>query len=48
MHSAPHRANLLTARWRQIGISAVHVNAAPGTFGGQATTIITADFGVRY
>ncbi len=48
MHSAPHRENLLTARWRQIGISAVHVNAGPGTFGGQPTTIITADFGVRY
>src|SRR5439155_25550664 len=48
MHSAPHRANLLTSSWRQIGISAVHVNAAPGAFGGGPATIITTDFGVRY
>jgi uncharacterized protein YkwD len=47
MHSAPHRANLLTAGWRQIGISAVHVAAAPGTYGGGPVTIITTDFGVR-
>ena len=47
MHSPEHRQNLLTPRWRQIGISAVHVAAAPGTFAGAPTTIITTDFGIR-
>jgi uncharacterized protein YkwD len=47
LNSPPHRENLLTARWREIGISAVHVPAAPGAFGGEPVTIVTADFGVR-
>jgi uncharacterized protein YkwD len=47
LNSPPHRENLLTARWREIGISAIHVAAAPGTYGGQPVTIVTADFGVR-
>ncbi len=47
MHSPEHRQNLLTARWRQIGISAVHVAAAPGPYAGEPTTIITTDFGTR-
>jgi uncharacterized protein YkwD len=47
LNSPPHRENLLTARWREIGISAVHVAAAPGAYGGQPVTIVTADFGVR-
>jgi uncharacterized protein YkwD len=45
--SPPHRENLLNPAWREIGISAVHVDAAPGTYGGQPVTIITTDFGVR-
>jgi uncharacterized protein YkwD len=45
--SPEHKANLLAKRWRQIGISAVHVVAAPGIFGGRDVTIITTDFGVR-
>ncbi len=48
MHSPEHRANLLTARWREIGVSAVHVASAPGTYGGGPATIVTADFGVRH
>jgi uncharacterized protein YkwD len=48
MNSPEHRANILTARWREIGISAVHVAAAPGTFKGLEVTIITTDFGVRH
>jgi len=48
MASPEHRANLLTARWRQVGLSAVHVAAAPGTFNGLDVTIVTADFGVRH
>jgi uncharacterized protein YkwD len=47
MHSPEHRANLLTARWREIGLSAVKVQAAPGAYHGLDVTIVTADFGVR-
>jgi Uncharacterized protein with SCP/PR1 domains len=47
MSSPPHRENLLTSRWREIGISAVHADSAPGLYGGGPATIITADFGVR-
>jgi uncharacterized protein YkwD len=47
MQSAPHRQNILTREWREIGISARHFDAAPGAFGGRSVTIITADFGVR-
>jgi hypothetical protein len=38
---------MLTARWREIGLSAVHVMTAPGTYGGREVTIVTTDFGVR-
>ncbi|HSP71506.1 MAG TPA: CAP domain-containing protein, partial [Gaiellaceae bacterium] len=47
MHSPEHRANLLAARWREIGLSAVKVHAAPGVYHGLDVTIVTADFGVR-
>src|SRR4051812_44968760 len=47
MESAEHRANLLTPRWREIGLAAVHQTAAPGTFHGLDVTIVAADFGVR-
>ena len=47
MASPEHRKNILTAKWREIGISAVHVLAAPGTFNGLDVTIVTTDFGVR-
>jgi uncharacterized protein YkwD len=46
-NSPEHRKNMLTARWREIGISAVHVPAAAGTYGGREVTIVTTDFGVR-
>jgi uncharacterized protein YkwD len=45
--SAPHRANLLNPRWREIGLGAVHSTSAPGVYGGRAATIVTADFGAR-
>jgi uncharacterized protein YkwD len=48
MHSPEHRKNILTARWREIGISAVHFPAAPGTYKGLEVTIITTDFGIRH
>jgi uncharacterized protein YkwD len=47
LESPEHRANLLTARWREIGISAVHAASAPGTYSGREVTIVTTDFGVR-
>lgn len=47
MQSPEHRANLLSKSWREIGLSAIHVNAAPGAFQGLDVTIVTADFGVR-
>jgi uncharacterized protein YkwD len=47
INSPEHRKNMLTARWREIGLAAVHVPSAPGTYGGREVTIVTADFGVR-
>jgi uncharacterized protein YkwD len=47
MNSPEHRANILTARWREIGISAMHFATAPGMYKGLEVTIITTDFGVR-
>jgi uncharacterized protein YkwD len=47
LNSPPHRKNLLTARWREIGLSAVHVDSAPGVYRNAPVTILTADFGVR-
>jgi uncharacterized protein YkwD len=45
--SPEHRENLLSPKWREIGVSAVHVAHAPGTFAGRDVTIVTTDFGVR-
>lgn len=45
--SPPHLRNLLTARWRDVGVSAVRVVDAPGYFHGMSVVIITNDFGVR-
>lgn len=45
--SPPHRKNLLTSRWREIGLSAVHVTTGPGVFNNAPVTVLTADFGVR-
>jgi uncharacterized protein YkwD len=47
MQSPPHRENILTREWREIGVSARHFESAPGAFGGRSVTIITTDFGVR-
>ena len=47
MASPPHRANLLSRRWREVGLAAVHVGAGPGVFGGHEVTIVTANFGSR-
>jgi uncharacterized protein YkwD len=47
LQSPGHRKVLLDATWRELGIGAVQVDAAPGVFGGMDVTIVTADFGVR-
>ena len=48
MNSPEHRANLLSRSWREIGLGAVHSGSAPGVYNGDAVTVVTADFGVRY
>jgi uncharacterized protein YkwD len=47
MASPEHRANILKPEWREVGVSALHVDAAPGDYSGRAVTIVTTDFGVR-
>jgi uncharacterized protein YkwD len=47
LNSPPHRKILLTARWREIGLSAVHSTSAPGVYRDLPVTVVTADFGVR-
>jgi uncharacterized protein YkwD len=47
LNSPPHRKILLTARWREVGLSAVHAASAPGVYRGREVTVLTADFGVR-
>jgi uncharacterized protein YkwD len=48
MDSAPHRANILTASWRRIGVAAVHVSDPLGYFGSWSdVTIVVAEFGRR-
>jgi uncharacterized protein YkwD len=47
MNSPPHRANILSREWREVGIGAVIVASAPGEYRGRAVTIVTADFGAR-
>ena len=44
--SPPHRRNILTNRWREIGISVVRATAS-GVYGGKPITVVTVDFGVR-
>ena len=48
MDSPPHRANLLTAGWRRVGVAAVHVSDPNGYFGGWSdVTVVVAEFGRR-
>jgi uncharacterized protein YkwD len=47
MASPPHRKNLLTPAWREVGLGAVRALAAPGVYGNLDVTILTADFGAR-
>ena len=47
MNSPGHRANILQASFREIGIGAVNVDGAPGVYGGMNVTIAVTDFGAR-
>jgi len=47
LNSPKHRRVLLDPIWRDVGIAAVHLEAAPGVFGGLDVTILTANFGFR-
>jgi uncharacterized protein YkwD len=47
LNSPEHKRNMLDPSWREIGVSAVHEEAAPGVYDGLAVTIVTTDFGVR-
>ena len=47
MGSPDHRRNMLDPSWREVGISALHVTAAPGFYKGLEVTIVTANFGLR-
>jgi uncharacterized protein YkwD len=47
MRSPDHRANILRAQWKDIGVGAIHASRAGGTFRNMPVTIITTDFGVR-
>jgi uncharacterized protein YkwD len=47
MQSPPHRHNILSRDWREVGIGAVFFVRAPGEYGGRPVTIVTADFGAR-
>ena len=47
MKSPEHRANLLSRSWREIGLSAIHFESAPGEFEDGPVTLVTADFGAR-
>ena len=48
MDSPYHRQNILRPLWREIGISAVSVEEAPGVYEGNTVVIVTTTFGVRY
>jgi uncharacterized protein YkwD len=45
--SPPHRANLVSTRWRDAGIGAIVTTSAPGIYHGLPTTIVTLDLGRR-
>ena len=47
MQSPPHRGNILSREWREVGLGAAHFDSAPGEYRGGPVTIVTADFGAR-
>jgi uncharacterized protein YkwD len=47
LDSPPHRRVLLYPGFRELGVSALAVDNAPGAFDGADTVIVVADFGFR-
>jgi uncharacterized protein YkwD len=47
MASPPHRRNLLSPAWREVGIGVTRTGSAPEVFGGGSAWIVTMDFGAR-
>lgn len=47
LESPSHRNVILDASWRDAGIGALYAAAAPNTYGGSETIVVTADFGLR-
>jgi uncharacterized protein YkwD len=47
MASQRHRDNILSDSWRELGLGALRVTRAGGTYGGRTVTIVTMDLGVR-
>jgi uncharacterized protein YkwD len=47
MRSPEHRLNILTPKWRQIGIGIGRESDAPGVYADLQVTVLTTDFGVR-
>jgi len=47
MASPAHRRQMLSPAWRDVGIGTASRVAAPGVYGGDDVTVVTADFGVR-
>jgi uncharacterized protein YkwD len=47
MASPPHRANLLSGTWQQIGVAVQSVDHGPGVYEGLPVTVVTVDFGIR-
>lgn len=47
LESREHRKIMLDPDFRELGLSAVHANAAQGDYHGLDVTIVTADFGSR-
>ena len=47
LESPPHRRNLLSRTWREIGVGAVLAQNVGGDYGDEPVVIVTADFGAR-
>ena len=47
LESLPHREIVLSPTWRETGIGALYAPSAPNEYGGAATIVVTADFGLR-
>ena len=44
---APHREDMLSPEWREVGIGALHADSAGGAFKQEAVWVVTMDFGAR-